>query len=76
MSGAEFSEQQLAEMERRCDPESVPSLVQAVRRQQRDLDNLRLSLDVARRDREELRLALIHARAEIGRLRQERGEAP
>ncbi|HET8653932.1 MAG TPA: hypothetical protein VFL93_00265 [Longimicrobiaceae bacterium] len=63
-----LQESQLTAIEERRDPASIPELVRTIRAQQHDLDQLRLSLDVARRDREELRLALIHARAEIRRL--------
>jgi hypothetical protein len=68
MEEERLRESQLAAIEERRDPASIPELVRALRAQQHDLDQLRLSLDVARRDREELRLALIHARAEIRRL--------
>jgi len=64
-----LSEQELERIERRRDPETIQHLVSTIRQQQHDLDGLRLSLDVARRDREELRAALIAAHAEIGRLR-------
>jgi hypothetical protein len=64
-----ISEEDLARLERRKDPESVPHLVSTVRQQQRDIDGLRLSLEVARRDREELRAALLAVQAELRRLR-------
>jgi hypothetical protein len=64
-----LSEEQLETIERRRDPDAVPHLVSTIRQQQHDLDGLRLSLDVARRDREELRAALLAAQAEIRRLR-------
>jgi hypothetical protein len=57
-----FTEAELERMERSGDATLIPELVRAIRTQQRELDNLRLSLDVARRDREELRAALIQAR--------------
>jgi hypothetical protein len=57
-----FSESDLERIERGADPSVIPELVRTIRAQQRDLDNLRLSLDVARRDREELRIALMQAR--------------
>lgn len=59
-----LSEAELAAIERSRDPEVIPRLVSIIRQQQHDLDNLRLSVDVARRDREELRAALIQAREE------------
>lgn len=59
-----LSEQELAALERSRDPEMIPRLVSIIREQQHDLDNLRLSVEVARRDREELRAALIQAREE------------
>jgi hypothetical protein len=57
-----FTEAELERIERSADPAVIPELVRTIREQQHDLDNLRLSLDVARRDREELRVALINAR--------------
>jgi hypothetical protein len=57
-----FSESELERIERSADPAVIPELVRTIRAQQHDLDNLRLSLDVARRDREELRIALMQAR--------------
>jgi hypothetical protein len=57
-----FSEAELERIERSADPAVIPELVRTIRSQQHDLDNLRLSLDVARRDREELRIALLQAR--------------
>jgi hypothetical protein len=57
-----FTESELEQIERRADPAVIPELVRTIRSQQRDLDNLRLSLDVARRDREELRAALMEAK--------------
>jgi hypothetical protein len=65
LSGEHFTEAQLEQIERMGDASAIPALVRAIREQQHDLDNLRLSLDVARRDREELRVALL-------RLKQER----
>jgi hypothetical protein len=62
MSASDLTEQALAKMERDRDPEVIPSLISTIRQQQHDLDNLRLALDVARRDREELRSALIQQR--------------
>ncbi len=64
-----LSEQYLDSLERNPDPASIPQLVALVRQQQRSLDGLRLSLDVARRDREELRSALVAAQEEIRQLR-------
>ena len=68
MSGyGALTEEQLAAIERQRDPAVIASLVDTIRQQQRELDNLRLSLDVARRDREELRLALLRAQEELRR---------
>jgi hypothetical protein len=64
-----LSEAQLEALERRKDPESVSYLISTIRQQQHELDSLRLSLDVARRDREELRAALLAAQSELRRLR-------
>jgi hypothetical protein len=57
-----FSEEVLARIESARDPGAIPELVRTIRQQQRELDNLRLSMDVARRDREELRSALLECR--------------
>ncbi|HEV2131805.1 MAG TPA: hypothetical protein VGR27_11910 [Longimicrobiaceae bacterium] len=65
----ELSEPYLDGIERKRDPESIPQLVAMVRQQQRSLDGLRLSLDVAQRDRQELRSALLAAQEEIRQLR-------
>jgi hypothetical protein len=54
-----LGEAELERIERSADPAIIPELVRTIRAQQRELDNLRLSLDVARRDREELRAALV-----------------
>jgi hypothetical protein len=59
-----FTEAELERIARSADPAVIPELVRTIREQQHDLDSLRLSLDVARRDREELRAALIEARRE------------
>lgn len=67
-SGSGLSEQQLADLERRRDPESIPELVRTIRRQQHEADRLRLGLDVATRDREELRVALMRAQQRIREL--------
>lgn len=64
-----LSEDDLGRLERRGDPATIPHLVSTIRQQQHDLDGLRLSLEVAHRDREELRAALLAAHAEIQRLR-------
>ena len=69
-AGGGLSEEQLAAIERGRDPEAVPGLVGAVRQLQHELDRLRLSLEVARRDREELRAALLSAKEEVERLRR------
>jgi hypothetical protein len=55
----DLSEAELERIERSADPAIIPELVRTIRAQQRELDNLRLSFDVARRDREELRAALL-----------------
>jgi hypothetical protein len=72
MSHESLTEQQLADLERRRDPETVAMLVGIIREQQHAIDRLRLSSDVALRDREELRAALLQAREELQRLRQEK----
>lgn len=64
-----LGEDELDRIEASADPAVIPTLVETIRQQQHDLDSLRLSLDVATRDREELRIALIHARDELARLR-------
>ena len=71
MSEESFSEEELARIEAGRDPEALPELVRTIRRQQRDLDSLRLSMDVVRRDREELRAALLQSQEEVRRLREE-----
>jgi hypothetical protein len=63
-----LSERELEAIEREKDPEIVPHLVSTIRQQQHELEALRLSMEVARRDREELRVALLSARAELDRL--------
>lgn len=70
MSAPFLSERQLADFEAQADPALIPRLVDIIRQQQHELDNLRLSVDVARRDREELRSALLAARGEVRRLRE------
>jgi hypothetical protein len=62
MSHHSLSEAELERIEASRDPAIIPELVRIIRSQQHDLDNLRLSLDVARQDREELRHALIRER--------------
>ena len=64
-----FTEAELEAIERTGTGEVIPELIRTIREQQHDLDNLRMGLDVARRDREELRLALIRAQAEVRKLR-------
>jgi hypothetical protein len=73
MSEGNYSEEELARIEAGPDPEALPELVRTIRRQQRDLDSLRLSMEVARRDREELRAALLLSQEELRRLREELG---
>lgn len=65
-----LSEEVLAHIEAARDPGSIAELVRTIRQQQRDLDSLRMSLDVARRDREELRAALLGAREELLRVKE------
>jgi hypothetical protein len=72
MSEESFSEEELARIAAGDDPEALPELIRTIRRQQRDLDSLRMSMDVARRDREELRAALLRSQEELRRLREER----
>lgn len=69
MSESDLSEEALRRIETERDPASVPELVRTVRAQQRALDSLRMSMDVARRDREELRAALLHCQEELRRAR-------
>jgi hypothetical protein len=57
-----LGEAELERIEKSADPAIIPELVRTIRAQQRELDNLRMSLDVSRRDREELRIALLSAR--------------
>ncbi len=64
-----LSEQYLETVERKRDPEAIPQLIATVRQQQHSIDGLRLSLDVAQRDRHELRAALLGAQEEVRRLR-------
>ena len=73
MSAGELPEAALERMERTRDPDCIPELVRTVRQLQHDLDSVRLSFDVSRRDREELRDALYHAREEL-RIRKEDAE--
>ena len=70
MSAGELSEAALELMERERDPACIPELVRTVRQLQHDLDSVRLSFDVSRRDREELRDALYHAREELRVLKE------
>lgn len=69
MAGRNLSEDELGQIEAQRDPDAIGELVRTIRQQQRELDNLRLSMDVARRDREELRTALLNSQAELRRLR-------
>lgn len=69
MSDSGLSEEALRRIEASPDPAAVPELVRTVRAQQRALDSLRMSMDVARRDREELRSALLQCREELRRAR-------
>ena len=70
MSGRDYGEAELKAIARAADANTVPALVETIRQQQRELDNLRLSLDVARKDREELRVALLEAREALRRARE------
>lgn len=70
MAGRNLSEDELGQIESQRDPETIGELVRTIRQQQRELDNLRLSMEVARRDREELRAALLNSQAELRRLRE------
>lgn len=70
MTDRGLSEAALERIERTRDPASVPELVRTIREQQRALDGLRMSSDVARRDREELRLALLKCQEELRHLRE------
>lgn len=69
MSESDLSEDALRRIEAARDPAAVPELVRTVRAQQRALDSLRMSTDVARRDREELRSALLQCQEELRRAR-------
>ena len=69
MTDRGLSEAALERIEAARDPASVPELVRTVREQQRALDSLRMSMDVARRDREELRLALLKCQEELRTVR-------
>jgi hypothetical protein len=71
VSERSFSEEELASIERAADPRSVTELVRNLREHQRQLDSLRMSMDVARRDREELRSALLRCQEELRRARGE-----
>jgi hypothetical protein len=62
VSGPAYGEAHLERIERDRDPDAIPDLVRTIRQQQHDLDQLRLSLDVARRELDELRSALIRAK--------------
>ena len=70
MTDRGLSEAALERIETSRDPASVPELVRTIREQQRALDSLRMSSDVARRDREELRLALLKCQEELRLLRE------
>jgi hypothetical protein len=62
MSRSDLDEAHLDRIERDRDPAAIPELVRTIRQLQHDLDALRLSLEVVRRDREELRAELVRAR--------------
>jgi hypothetical protein len=65
VSDSQLSEEALQRMESAGDASVIPELVRTVRDQQRALDSLRMSMDVARRDREELRAALLRCQQEL-----------
>lgn len=69
MQNGSHHDAQFERWERGAASGDIPAMVAMLRQQQRELDNLRLSLDVATRDREELRTALLHCRNEVLRLR-------
>jgi hypothetical protein len=69
MPQSELSEETLRRIEAARDPAAVPELVRTLREQQRALDSMRMSMDVARRDREELRSALLQCQEELRRTR-------
>jgi hypothetical protein len=71
MSGF-LGEAELTALETSRDPAVIPRLVEIIRRQHHDLEQLRLAVDVARRDREELRGALIHAQERLRDARADR----
>jgi hypothetical protein len=70
VSDGGFSEEDLQRIETARDPAAVPELVRIIRDYQRALDSLRMSSDVARRDREELRVALLRCQEELRRSRE------
>ena len=65
MSERGFTEEQLDRIETARSPDSIPELVRALREHQRDLDSLRMKVEVALRDRDELRAALVRCREEL-----------
>lgn len=69
MAGRDLSEAELARIEAARDPETIPELVRTIRELQRARDSLRMSTDVARRDREELRSALLQCQEDLRRSR-------
>ena len=71
MSERSWDEGVLERIEAARDPASVPELVRTIRDQQRSLDSLRMSVEVARRDREELRAALLACQEALRRARGE-----
>lgn len=66
-----LTEAVLERMEAARDPAVIPELIRTIREQQHALDRLRLGLEVARKDREELRTALLHARDELRRAKED-----
>ena len=66
MSGRNLTESELEQIAGTADPAVVPELVRMIRSQQHELDRLRLSLDVTRREREDLRMELVRMRRAPG----------
>lgn len=67
MTDRGFSEEELSRLEAEGTAASVPDLVRAIRDYQRSIESLRLSMDVALRDRDELRAALLRCQDELRR---------
>lgn len=69
MQSRSHPDAELDQWERSATSGDIPAMVAMLRQQQRELDHLRLSLEVATRDREELRTALLDCQHEVLRLR-------